>query len=642
MHRPSRSVLAALATALALVVTGCAGEPSVPDPAPAGPSATPLTAVDAGEVARRRGLPEHYRQPAVPVEGREKQAPATVTVSAEPTGEDWADGGVGLSFEATDLADGRLSADNEDLVALVRELDRPTLRFGGNSVDRRFFFTDDDEAPPTDWPLPAGDEITTVTPQDLRRVAGFAEATGADVVLGVNLAADDARRAASLTRHAEAAFGDDLTAVMVGNEPNGYRPGEDHRLSVKEEGWGIPAYLEDLREYTRAIRAEAPGLAVTAPGAYAPDWWEAVAGSGLRNMVLAAHQYPLSSCHGARPWQTPTMDNLVGVHTRANVDRFLGIAVDQARRAGMPLWLTESSVSACLGGNDITETLGAAVFSAEYSLRAQSLGVERLVHHSSLDRCAGGPPMSSVCSSGTRGDQGSAFAPRANHLALALVGRIPAGDFLRTDGSGNEDVTAYAIRHPAQDGGRQELTVVLTNFTDPAVAGRAPVTLRLPFDLEGAVMSQMGGPAWDAEFPAASLFDVEPEDGGQPTADRDGRAQTLGNALEPVGDAHVSVDGFGLPLAPVEHRSAVPGAEPGQDALRLSLNPGTVTVLTVTGVAPGAGAEPGPASRSASGPESESDPEPGPARTSGAEHRTPGSSRDGAGRVGTAAGRAAS
>lgn len=579
MHRTPRRLRPALTGALVVLLSGCGTGAPAPEPTS---SATPLTAVEARDVAQRRGLPEHYRQPELPGAPRRAQDAATVTVSARATGEDLGHGGVGLSFEATELADDRLDAGNTDLVSLVRELDRPTLRFGGNSVDRRFFFTAEDEEPPTDWPLREGETVTAVTPDDLHRVAEFARAADATVVLGVNLAADDAARAGTLARHGDAAFGEDLIAIMVGNEPNGYHPGEDHPLSVKGEGWDIPAYVADLTEYARAIRAEVPGLPVTAPGAFAPDWWEAVAEAGLEDVVLAAHQYPLSSCDGSESRHAPTMDNLVAAHTRDNVDRFVGIAADQAEAAGMPLWLTESSVSACLGGNGITETLGSAVFSAEYSLRAQSLGVERLVHHSSLDRCAGGPPMSSVCSSGTRDDEGKAFVPRANHLGLALVGQIPDGDFLHTDATGNEDVTAYAIRHPADDRGRVRTTVAVTNFADPARAGRTPVTVRLPAPLQDAVLTQLGGPAWDAELPGTSLFDVVPEAGGQRTGDRDGRALTVDTALRPAGAGDVSVDGWGLPLTPVAQRPRVPGAGPGDEELRVTLNPGTVTVLTVT------------------------------------------------------------
>ncbi|WP_461746385.1 hypothetical protein [Kocuria sp. U4B] len=540
---------------------------------------TPLTDVDPAEIAARRGLPDVYEQPAV--EGRSQSA-ATVTVSAEPTGEDYAHGGVGLSFEATELADERLSAGNADLVHLVRQLDRPTLRFGGNSVDRRFFFTAEDEKPPSDWPLRPGEEITTVTPEDLERVAEFAAATGSKVVLGANLAADDPARAGQLARHGRDAFGDDLVALMVGNEPNGYFKGEGHRLTVKDEDWGIPAYLADLKEYVAAIRAEVPDLPVTAPGAFAPDWWEAVAESGIDHAVLAAHQYPLSSCDGEVPRQEPTMQNLVAEYTRDNVDRFLGLAVDQGAAASLPVWLSETSVSACSGTNDITETLGSAVFSADYSLRAQSLGVERLVFHSSLDPCAGGPPMSPVCSSGTREEPGGAYSLRANHLGMALVGQIPDGDFLGTTVGGNGAVEAYAVDHGAGDDGRHRTTVVLVNFADPATAGRTPLRLDLPFPYEEAVMSQLGGPGWGAEFPKAGVFDVEPPEGEQRTEDSDGRAMTVEAGLTEVDGEHVSVDGWGLPLTPADQRPAVPGAESGTDRLRLSLNPGTVTVLTLT------------------------------------------------------------
>lgn len=582
MHRPALRLLAA---SLVLALGGCGDGASTPgsaSPSPTLAADTPLTEVDPAEVADRRNLPEHYQQ-AEPAGGdREQQDSATVTVSGEPTGEDYAHGGVGLSFEATELADERLSAENTDLVHLVRQMDHPTLRFGGNSVDRRFFFTAEDEEPPTDWPLQPGERITTVDPEDLQRVAGFAEATGSKVILGANLAAEDPERAADLARHAQAAFGDDLIAMMIGNEPNGYYKGEGDRLTVKDEDWDIPAYLADLTDYTDAIRAEVPETTVTAPGAYAPDWWEAVLDTGIPDVVLAAHQYPLSSCDGSTPQQEPTMENLVAGYTRDNVDRFLGIAADRARDAGVPLWLSETSVSACLGSNEITQTLGAAVFAAEYSLRAQSLGVERLVHHSSLEQCAGGPPMSPVCSSGTRGDQGEAFSLRANHLGTAVVGQIPDGDFLTASVTGNEDVTAYAIDHGADGDGREQVTVAVTNFADPATAERTPVTLRLPFGYQDAVMTQLGGPEWDATYPTAELFDVDPEGEERRTEDKDGRTQTLDTALTGIGPGHVSVDGWGLPLTPVDQRPRVPGADPGSDELRIFLNPGTVTVLTLT------------------------------------------------------------
>ncbi|WP_126346480.1 hypothetical protein [Kocuria rosea] len=575
MHRPFRLAVPSMTVTSILLLGGCGTAPHVRDD-------TPLTDVDRKYVIAERGLPERYEQPEVAGAERSMQGSAIITVSDTPTGEDFRRAGTGLSFESTELADERLSADNSDLVSLVGSLERPTLRFGGNSVDRRFFFTAEDESPPTDWPLQPGEKITTVTADDLRRVAGFADAVDAEVILSANLATDDPARAAALAAHAHDAFGEDLVAIMVGNEPNGFHQGDGHRLSVKDENWDKAQYVSQLEEYTALIREKVPHLPVTAPGAFAPDWWEAVAQANLDHSVLAVHQYPLSSCAGSTPRQLPTMDNLVAPYTRANVDRFLSIAMDQGREAGMPVWLTETSVSACLGSNEITETLGSAIFAAEYSMRAQSLGVERLVHHSSLHQCAGGPPMSPVCSSGTRGDQGQAFVPRANHLGLVLVGQIPDGDFLDTKIAGNDDITAYAIRHRRDYRGQQDTTLVVTNFTDPGDAGRTPVRIDLPDAYGEAVMTQLGGPAWEASFPGESAFDVEPEAGSPRTEDSDGRAQTLGNALDPVGAENVSVDGWGLPLTPVEHRPDVPGARHGEDKLSMSLNPGTVTVLTLS------------------------------------------------------------
>ena len=87
---------------------------------------------------------------------------------------------------------------------------------------------------------------------------------------------------------------------------------------------------------------------------------------------------------------------------------------------------------------------------------------------------------------------------------------------------------------------------------------------------------------WTTGEPDRFTVDVEPEAESPRTEDVDGRAQTLGSALDPLGAEHVSVDGWGLPLTPVEHRPDVPGARHGADELSISLNPGTVTVFTLS------------------------------------------------------------
>ena len=79
----------------------------------------------------------------------------------------WHHTNVGLSFEMSGLADTRWEPGASSLDVLISHLDGPVLRFGGNSVDRRVWFTASGE------PAPAWAEAT-VTPEDFARLARFA------------------------------------------------------------------------------------------------------------------------------------------------------------------------------------------------------------------------------------------------------------------------------------------------------------------------------------------------------------------------------------------------------------------------------------------------------------------------------------
>src|SRR5699024_9229377 len=66
---------------------------------------------------------------------------ATITVGAEQHGPGFTADNIGVSFEATDLADPRLDPDDSNLDEQLTSLGSPALRFGGNALDRRTFWT---------------------------------------------------------------------------------------------------------------------------------------------------------------------------------------------------------------------------------------------------------------------------------------------------------------------------------------------------------------------------------------------------------------------------------------------------------------------------------------------------------------------
>lgn len=587
--------MAFLGTAL-LLLTACSDQPepsATPDPEPTGPIPgvsrnAPLHSVDPVEVAQARDLPQTYPGSSASAQGSN----ATVTVRDGEPGEDYRHGSVGLSLESTDLADERLSAQNADLVTILESLHEPTVRFGGNSTDRRFFFTASDEPVPTDWPLNEGEEITKVTPDHLKRVAALTERTNSSVIISANLARYHPDRAGELARHAKEAFGDRLVGIMVGNEPNGFYEGQDNDLTIKNEDWDQETYAKQLTAYSKAIHERVPTLRIVAPGAYSADWWNAAAEAPNTDpMAMAVHQYPLSECGNRWEHQEPTVANAVAPRTRENIDRLVDEAAQDAADHELPLWITETSLSACSGSNEITETLVAAVYQAEYSMRVQEHGAERVAAHSSLAPCKGGAPMSVLCSDGTLASPGDAFSVRANGLALALIASIPEGNMVATSSSA-DDLTSFAVEH-----GNDTVSLVLTDFRNPGRAADRTTEVELPFPVDYAVQSQLRGPSWTSEFPVASLFEDHPGESPAPSGSASASvaaassavdypadpnvALSVERALKPAGSGSVSVDGYGLPITPVAERPRVAGVQAGAQKFSVTLPAGSTTVLTL-------------------------------------------------------------
>lgn len=581
--RTPRFSLPSLLVVSALVLSACAQDPEDPQepetpPAPAAsdpwPTAPPPEDPQRWIADQRAESAQPSSTDASASDDGEDADALEVSVG-EPTGTSYRDDAAGISFEATDLADERLSAENPDLVRLLGSLDRPTLRFGGNATDRRFFFTAYDEPIPDDWPLEDGEEITRVTPEDLERVAGLAEEIDAQVIVSANLGHTDPVRAGELAEHSQEAFGDRLAGMMIGNEPNGFPDTPENPVPIRDEDWGTDEYVDEAEDAVRQMREAAPGVTIAAPGAYDRTWWEAATETELTDpadeSALAMHQYPLPACGDPdRPYhqaeQEPTIENITSAGTRARVDDLVGEAADTADDAGMPLWITETSASSCAGSNELTETLAAGVYSADYLLRAQQLGAQKVAFHSSLAPCRGGAPMSLLCSSGTLQSPGAAFVPRANGLAVALAGSLPDGEFLdvqlRTgggavDGAAGATTTAYAIEH--DDG---SLSLLVMDFRDPGDDAR-PLELTVPGQHEEAGVSSLTGQDWEQPYPESSLFDDARPDGAASsdptrpaTQDDDDTALDVEAATTPVAEGRTSIDGFGLPLLPQSGASA--------------------------------------------------------------------------------------
>jgi hypothetical protein len=396
---------------------------------------------------------------------------ATITVGAEQHGPGFTADNIGVSFEATDLADPRLDPDDSNLDEQLTSLGSPALRFGGNALDRRTFWTSEGEKP-------KHGEKVTVTPDDLKRLKKLVDATGSTVTIGIPLGTYDPERGADMAAHAVDILGDSLSGLAIGNEPNGYTVDDVPGGAVRGKGWNKEKYVGQLEAYAKAIHERRPEAPIIGPDVYDGAWMDAFADSNVKNKTaISQHWYQLFECDSTQvPGRGPQAANLIDPSAKEAAKKNLGIGKDKADAAGLPLWLEETGPTSCPGTNDTSLTNASALWAADYTMYAATLGVERMAMHSMLGACNGGAPMSLICDPADHGQRSDAFEVRPNMLGLRLLVPSLGGHFTESTVTGGGNMSAYTV---VKNDGRTLVTTVI-NANDAAKVGGNPVTLAMP------------------------------------------------------------------------------------------------------------------------------------------------------------------
>lgn len=411
--------------------------------------------------------------------------PVEVDVSEEPSSPALSADSIGISFESTDLTDPRWDPDAGNLDEVLAKLGSPGLRFGGNQLDRGMFWTSSGEQPP------AGK--VAVTPDDLSRVARTVEKVNASVTLGIPLGDYDPERGADMVAHAKQAFGSQLLAVSIGNEPNGFTADHREGLKIREAGeWDENAYLTQVEAYRSAIEQRlGDDVSLVGPGVAEGSWMTAFLDAGFDETVaLSQHWYATYECTSdAVPGRGPEWENLVNPLAHDSAERLLSIGLDKAKAAEIPLWVEETGPTSCPGTNDTSRTHASALWTVDYVLHAAEMGVERMNMHSMLGACKGGAPMSVVCSAEGTGEDGDGEVltqPNFQGLRLAKIGVGGTFHDVAVNGS---DAYAYAVRTEGS------YIVTIVNSADAAEYGSREVTVSVPEGFTAERAAQIHAPS---------------------------------------------------------------------------------------------------------------------------------------------------
>lgn len=304
---------------------------------------------------------------------RADAAPIALELSANASGPHMSEDFVGLSYEVQQLTDPDFfSAKNTGLIAQCRALaGRGVLRLGGNTSEFAWWkpssSTPEPEHPKTrvveGEPKP---QYYAVTPEAVRNLAGFLDATGWTCLYGIGMGTNTPERAADEAAFVARTLGSRLQYFQVGNEADLY---SNHLRDPQT--WSAKMYLDEWLAIARAISARVPNAIFGMPDvAFRVEWLTQVADlwASVKNpphVTTLSHHYYFGG-----PATNPEVNiaNLLKPATMAKVQQTADAATSAAGRMGARVRMTEGNTCYRGGKPGVSDVFAAALWAADYAL----------------------------------------------------------------------------------------------------------------------------------------------------------------------------------------------------------------------------------------------------------------------------------
>ena len=290
---------------------------------------------------------------------------------------------IGLSYETQQLSDPTFfSPHNTGLIAQFRDLARNgVLRIGGNTSDVGWWKPTPDSKQP---PLPANVVVVpprpgerpfqelayAVTPEAVRNLRAFLDATGWTCLYGINLGSSTPARAAQEAIFVAKPLGPKLEYFQLGNEADGF-PGRFRDKAT----WNVEPYLDEWLTAAKAVRAAVPNARFGMPDvATKTAWFPTIADklgaiSNCPEIAALTHHYYFT---GPPSNPNATLDNLLKPNPRVEKDASLVRAA--AETLHTKFRMTEGNTCYRGGKPGMSDVFGAALWAADYCLLLASFG----------------------------------------------------------------------------------------------------------------------------------------------------------------------------------------------------------------------------------------------------------------------------
>ncbi|KAJ9643346.1 hypothetical protein H2199_004025 [Coniosporium tulheliwenetii] len=265
----------------------------------------------------------------------------------------------------------------------------PVLRIGGNTQDLAQYCENCLQAMNSTYRPGSTEAINVTFSKSLFKVLNENGPSSQEYVFGLNLGRNNVEIAkAELTGALAYLNQSKLIAYELGNEPDHYVwPIVNYRSPAT---WDMLAYVKQTMEWLSQLSAGQRfqyGSIATSP-TLAGDWTMVQAIKlGIHKLdtvkIISSHAYPGHVC-------TPEFAALVKLENYVNhlntvqyFSAYIG-EIDAAKSVGLTYHMGETNSAACHGKDGVSNTMGALLWTIDYSLYLASLGADRLFFHNGV------------------------------------------------------------------------------------------------------------------------------------------------------------------------------------------------------------------------------------------------------------------
>lgn len=279
----------------------------------------------------------------------------------------------GLSYESSQLGNSHFfSGDNTELIGFVRRLGASgVLRIGGNSSEYIFWAPDEKNAHASEVTVASPDRglkappPVDITPQAVRNLHDFINATGWKLIYGLNMGTDTPEHSADQAAFVMDVMGSKLIAFQLCNEPDLF-----FRNGIRKQDYNAAQFGDEWKHFYDVIRARVPNAPFAGPDTAYNNSWLVPFAQRFKHEAkfLSQHYY----AEGPPTDPSMTIERLLKPNPKLEQE-FDGMK-KTVEETGLPFRLAETNSCYSAGKAGVSDTFASALWGADLMYQLASAG----------------------------------------------------------------------------------------------------------------------------------------------------------------------------------------------------------------------------------------------------------------------------